>query len=200
MFVPKIILTAVLVLFVFLASNFAFSQLQPIINYEPSEQKGTTECEKTIEAVPLPDYGVAPKSIYPIYLSNKQSHSKIQSDEILKSIKNNIVLNGGEHLAFIINTSDESLTAIDQKPALSAASILALTQVPTWISEQLKFKLTLLARTGLDDDLAQYILDAPENQKDEIAFLIAYTSYQTLTGSNFLANKDLLKKKRRAHI
>ncbi len=68
----------------------------------------------------------------------------------------------------------------------------ALNLIPYWVYSELILKFDELYQYGLDDDYAQLIIDAPLKYRDEIAFIIAYTSANTLRNSRFTADINMI--------
>ncbi len=178
----------------FIFNYFAISQ--QVINIEKTEQKGTASInqeEKSIQAIPLPNNIIQPKHIKPVFLDNKREYyNYLQKNDVLKTMNKKTLLQNGEYSAYVLDTRDESVEYLRPTFSLSETAQNALQIVPLWLENQLEYKLRLLATRNLDDDFAQLILDAPIEQKDEVAFVIAYMSFQSLTDSRFLSDKEMI--------
>jgi len=186
-------------LYLILISFFIFNYFtisQPVINIEKTEQKGTASINQEkikIQAVPLPNYNIQPKYINPVFLNNKKEiFNTLQKNDVLKTMSKKTLLQNSEFSAYVLDTRDESLEYLQPTFSLSETALNALQIVPLWLENQLEYKLRLLATRSLDDDYAQLILDAPVEQKDEVAFVVAYMSFQSLTDSRFLSDKEMI--------
>ncbi|NLO19972.1 MAG: T9SS type A sorting domain-containing protein [Ignavibacteria bacterium] len=188
----NIIFLAVICFFVF---NY-FANSQQIIKVEKAEQKGTASVNKeikSIEAIPLPATQIKPNYYKPRFLKNKMEIlNYIQENELIESISGKTILQDNEYSAYIIDTRDESLSYLSPAFTISETAKEAIGEAPLWLEDQLLYKFRLLATRNLDVDYAQLILDAPIEQKDEVAFVIAYMSLQSLSDSRFLSDKEMI--------
>ena len=98
----------------------------------------------------------------------------------------------GEYLYFEIDPSANTISYNSSDFELSAKAQQALEEAPKWLRNDLKINFRKLSDVFLDEELADLILNAPENLKDEVAFQAAHLSYETLTDSRFRSEMDLL--------
>lgn len=173
------------------------SSAQPIIEYSPADKEARlkkTENLQTIIPVDLP-------------ADSKFNIDESQPEQRIKEIRDNELpvfqtdvsnfYRKGDYLYLKSNKefpsfSNQAKFTANPPIALSQTAQEALLLCPSWFKQQLVLKLEELNKYGLDDDFAQLIIDAPQKHKDEIAFIIAYTSANSLRSSRFLADINMI--------
>lgn len=191
-----VITTFIVIIFIICLSISA--KENPVITKEITHQKGTAairhiDCE--IQPIDLPNTNIIPIIIKPVVLQNYPfGNFFIPSKETtIDSANINQILQGGQYTYFEINATNKSITA-QTNQTLSNESEQAILQTPVWLEEQLRIKLTELRKHGLNTEreYASLILNAPFQLKDEVAFVIANSSYQTLTDTRFVGDKQAI--------
>ncbi|MFC2129797.1 hypothetical protein ACFLSQ_00025 [Bacteroidota bacterium] len=189
-----------LVIFIIILFNNLYSEERKIIiEKAPGELPGTAKiinAGKQVTPIALPDNDVEVQSIKPVYFmpndgTNKKS-GLLDENEVIYSDSTNEILSSSEYLTLELDLSNSKINFLKPVVNLSEVSEQALELAPNWLYDQLKIKLTALRKSNLDDDYAQLIIDASDNIKDEVAFCVANMSYQTLTDSRFISDKEMI--------
>ncbi|MFA6569948.1 MAG: hypothetical protein WCT77_01790 [Bacteroidota bacterium] len=160
------------------------------INKTGSEYAGNASINpnlKTVNPLPLPECETSYIPVIPKIIKNTytRKNQNLLLEEVLKTQSGTDYLMSGEYSAFEIDTRSKDVIYIPPVYTLSQVSKQAIEQTPVWLRDELQFKLRQLSASNLDDDFAQLILDSPEKIKDEVAFVIANMSYQSLTDARF---------------
>ncbi|MFW3145613.1 MAG: Ig-like domain-containing protein [Thermoplasmatota archaeon] len=104
--------------------------------------------------------------------------------EVFKTINTTVQIAPGEHFYFMFNTKEGSLEFMDQDKLTENAQT-AVSLVPEWLRANLTYKLSLLPDRD-QNELAALITGSPDARYiDEIAFVMAHTSVETLTDQYF---------------
>ncbi len=162
------------------------SYAQISLNKEEGNKAKNTELKNNIKAVELkttikPDF----KQAY----SNKTEYS---FSKILVSQTGNAILFPGEYSAFEINPSTQNIKFIKPDYGFDSDCNQAIERSPDWLRDDLIRQFRKLTKYYLDDDYASLINNADENIVDEVAFQVAFLSYESLTDSRFRQQKEML--------
>lgn len=195
-----IIIEGIMKNFTFLLFAFAlsFPNLfgQSVFTVEKPDQNGCAYINGEAshkEGIYLPQYDVQARENHSIFLRNAPAMVKGGLvNDVIKSSAAKLALPPAGHFVFELDTRAESIAPIDPTTQICDKAKQAILEAPLWLEDQLTLKLQLLAKSSYDDDFAQLILDAPQKMKDEVAFFIAYTSFETLTDPRFISDKEMI--------
>lgn len=156
----------------------------------PSNERGTFD---------FTSGSIIPNAVEPVYSFEKIppaagliKNETILNGDVINTLSDEETLFPGEYSAFIINTNDESIEFIAPEYDLDPKCYDAIDRAPDWLSKDLLIKFRILSSANLDGMLAQLILDCEENVVDEVAFVIAHSSYQTLSASRFRQDIEVI--------
>jgi hypothetical protein len=188
-----------LIIFILFSASNLFSSDKIIIEKAPGEIPGTVKIYDKgmqINPIAMPANNIIVKSINPIIfgLNDNQYQNSIPfyDNKVLYSATSNAVLSPTEHIALELDIKNSKINVIKTTYQLSEQAEQALEIAPIWLYDQLKIKFIELNKSKLDDDYAQLIINAADNIKDEVAFCVANMSYQTLTDSRFVGDKEMI--------
>ena len=104
------------------------------------------------------------------------------------------VLSADEAVYFKINLDSNTINFIDDRPPLPSVCYEALDSVPKWLRHDLfqSFKHINAASSDTASRLARVIINAPWQERDEVAFCVAHMSVEALTDPRF--DPNLLRK------
>ncbi|MFH1052311.1 MAG: T9SS type A sorting domain-containing protein [bacterium] len=193
----------IIILFIGIFVIFSFDRLfadeeKIIIEKSENEESGTVQINNSkinIFPIALPENNIPVNTIKPIYFGenekNKSYFPAFESEVINTAVANDILHENGS-LILELDIKNSKINVIKQADALSTEAKEALELVPDWLHDQLEIKLIELNKNKLDDDYALLIINAADNIKDEVAFCVANMSYQTLTDSRFVSDRDMI--------
>jgi hypothetical protein len=183
------ILISFILFFIFISKSE--SNDKTTIQKNSDSLRGTFEIyEKKLEVTPIP---LPINSIYHRNVNPSIFNNPIQVQEsVLFTSHLNEVLQENQFSAYEFDINNSKINLVKPQYSLTNTSLTALEQAPNWLYDQLKLKLIILNKYNLDSAYSQLILDASENIKDEVAFLVANMSYQTLTDPRFSSDKQLI--------
>jgi hypothetical protein len=184
--------------FFFLFVLFYYSDAQIVVNRSESDQTGKALIngeESAVKPVDIPQTNIVAKDQKPVFVgSNHKEKNQNNILEVLKTFKAASLLMSKEYSSFIVDTKEKTIEYNEPAYNISAKAVEAIGQVPLWLENQLRLKFRLLAAYKLDEPYAQLVLDAPEMQKDEVGFIIAYMSVNSLKDSRFVTTKNMILK------
>ncbi|MBX3042182.1 MAG: hypothetical protein KIT33_14190 [Candidatus Kapabacteria bacterium] len=186
-----------ILIILFLLSNFAISQEIIKIERSADDKSGVvyqSDYQLTATPIDLPDLKVIPKVLKPLILPQSSSFFKESDEKIIESVDFKQYLNPTTYLAVEIDPVNKNLKYIRTGTVLTEESESAILQSPKWIEDQLRLKLTELRSHGIqtEREYANLILKAEEKIKDEVAFVLANMSYQSLVDSRFIVDKEAI--------
>jgi len=182
---------------IILVVGITLSQEKISITKTSSEYRGVAEIiheDCNIQPVELPKLNIVPKNIIHRNLIDNRYLMIEQSDSIISTSSLKTVLKPQEHACFEVDPINGKVTSIEYSYELSPEAIQAIAQSPIWIRDQLALKFRELRNHSLQTEkqYAGIILNSEQKYKDEVAFVIANTSYQTLTDSRFAQDKQAI--------
>jgi hypothetical protein len=166
----------------------------PVINKNESGLRGTT----SINPIPVLATPIALPDILDI--NNDEGISLVKSDvnilngTLVSEDSLTLMLNPGEFTYFTVDALNENVISEKKPFELSNESHSAINLAPAWLEDQLRLKLSLIRKYSLqlEKEYAGMILSAQHKYVDEIAFVIANMSIQSLTDSRFLKDKQMI--------
>ena len=175
----------------------AYSQEQIIIDRTPEDIRGTASSayqQTTATPLEIPELKVEPKNIIPLVLPNNSTYFLSEEEKVVGSASLKQLILFGKYSAFEIDTRQKTISAINTATLLTPESEQAISQSPIWIEDQLRLKLTELRIHAIttEKDYANLIINASENIKDEVAFVVANMSYQSLVDYRFISDKEAI--------
>ncbi|MDH7515173.1 MAG: T9SS type A sorting domain-containing protein [Bacteroidota bacterium] len=164
------------------------AQETPILMRSERGENGPAATVPLIEPIPLPSRVPSPRIVRP---GVSEFRFEIPTD-VVASLGDSEILFEGEDVAFRVDPAARSITRLTPERPLSAEALRALEAAPSWLENDLRLKFILLAAKRLDAVFAQIILDAEERLRDEVAFVVAHASMQTLTDSRFAQDRAMI--------
>jgi len=170
----------------------AFTQEQPLLQRSAEDEQAaksrSAECGR-IEPIPLPDMRFTAGGLD----TYRRKAGRIQANSgVVASVSMREILFEREHAALRIDAAGRNAARETPPRSLAPEALLAIEQSPAWLEDALRLKFSLLAAKRLDAGFAQLIIDAEHRLKDEVAFVIAHSSMQTLTDTRFSQDREMI--------
>lgn len=181
-----------LFLIIFLQANS--NAKSPIIDKSEHDKKlNTQNGEIVITPIELPGTLAYPLELQPISKQKIENTFLQYANTVLFSDSTNEIITPGAYKYFIIDTKNKNISQTKTSD-LSSESEQAIKRAPLWLADQLRLKFNELRTSGVttEKQYANLILTAGEKQVDEVAFTIANMSYQSLTDSRFISDKEAI--------
>ncbi len=182
--------TKYLIIFAFILFSAKVQSADIQVNkIQADEEHSINKIELKAEPIPIPNIT---NQVFNRKIQIIEPNNIIQKKAVKATLSSEITLFNKEYLSYEINTDDLSIKLNQNKVIISDQAKEALKLAPNWLKAQLQIKFQLLYEKGLDDDFAQLIIKADNKYKDEVAFVIAYSSINTLTNNRFRKDIDVI--------
>ncbi|MEA3496356.1 MAG: T9SS type A sorting domain-containing protein, partial [Bacteroidota bacterium] len=165
-------------------TTISFAQIS--LNKEEGNKTKNTELKNNIKTVELKT------TIKPNFKQAYSNETDYVFSKTLVSQTGNAILFPGEYSAFEINPSTQNIKFIKPDYGFDSDCNQAIERSPDWLRDDLIRQFRKLTKYYLDDDYASLINNADDNIVDEVAFQVAFLSYESLKDSRFRQQKEML--------